>query len=112
MKNTHIIIPIKDIETSLKVLKQSLNFALTDTKLHPIDEELATAIETEIEHRQSLLYIGKQISLNESDIRETALEKSLDFSNNNYNTKTEGLQWVCCRIGYSEGYSQALKNLL
>lgn len=48
-------------------------------------------------------HTAKQISLDEKDIS----DKSLEAANKLYDSKTEGSQWVCSRIGYK----QALKDL-
>lgn len=91
---THILIPIKDIENSIKILKQSLAVAKKEK-----DTELIKFFQIELENRQNIHKLGKQISLDEKDIDEILHKK---YGDDNYSKI----------INKKIGYKQALKHLI
>lgn len=95
--NTHILIPIKDIEQQIKIIRQAIASAVK-TK----DAQLQFLLEEEIERKHYILRLGKQISLDENDIKKKAKSSHKLF--NKLNGKFHD--------HYQVGYEQALKDLL
>ena len=93
--NTHLIIPIKDIESFI---------AKKDALAKSADDfNVKTEIYATITGMEQTLKLGKQISLDEKDIEEKAEKYG------------RGNDWPDDRSIYSElkqGYKQALKDLL
>ena len=71
---THILISKIEIENNIKILNQCLTVAVNTN-----DIELETLLRTQIEHTKNIFKLGKQISLNEKDIEEKAIQNSRGY---------------------------------
>ncbi|HEY9485220.1 MAG TPA: hypothetical protein VIQ04_01135 [Nitrososphaeraceae archaeon] len=95
--NTHIIIPIKDIESEIEILKLEQEGSPTMSRL------------SKIVSLTDILMKGKQISLDEKDIEEKAT-KAIEDKTKRIPVPTS--IWMAEIRQYEECYKQALKDLL
>ena len=108
--NTHIIIPIEDIEAEIK----KLNLELDLSGVH--NEESYGFIRGRIRALEQLLHNSKQISLNEEDI-ENKQHGDIAVACNDLWTKyynqeeRRSLAASCALDGMVKGYKQALLDL-
>lgn len=98
---THILIPIKDIEQELKILQLNRQKKINSGFLND-----AQAIQNQILVYKEIL-LGKQISLNEEDIKAKA-QGVIDI----LLEPTNGEELCAYFGGIRVGYEQALKDLL
>ncbi len=99
--NTHLLIPIKDIENRLKDM-ETINYNHGDNENH---ETLARMTDNREKHVLKSLLKGKQISLDEKDMdMKSAISVSYRYDLNDiFNEMAAG--------GYISGYKQALLDM-